>query len=103
MASVHTGSKTEVARMSKKFSHRLANFGAWQGTWEYSESTPWPPLKALLKAGLLVSNRVDIEAHRTVLMRPALNPAVEVSGREVAKVNAGKGSYSGEIWRPMDR
>ena len=35
MAPVHTGTKTEVARISKKFSHRLANFGAWQGSWEY--------------------------------------------------------------------
>ena len=56
MAPVHTGTKTEVACISKKFSHRLANFGAWQGSWEYSESTPWPPLQALLKAGLWVSD-----------------------------------------------
>ena len=56
MALVHTGTKTEVARISKKFSHRLANFGAWQGGWEHSESTPWPPLQALLKAGLWVSD-----------------------------------------------
>ena len=32
MALVHTGTKTEVARISKKFSHRLANFGALQGS-----------------------------------------------------------------------
>ena len=31
-------------------------------------------------------------------MRPVLNPAVEVSSGEVAKVNVGKGSKSGEIW-----
>ena len=98
MARVHTGTKTEVARISKKFSHRLANFGAWQGSWEYSESTPWPPLQALLKAGLWVSDREDVEAHRKLLVRPVLNPAVEVSGGEVAKVNVGKGSHSGEIW-----
>ena len=98
MAPVHTGTKTEVARISKKFSHRLANFGAWQGSWEYSESTPWPPLQALLKAGLWVSDREDVEAHRRLLVRPVLNPAVEVSRGEVAKVNVGKGSESGEIW-----
>ena len=50
MAPVHKGTNTEVARISKKFSHRPANFGAWQGSWEYSESTPWPPLQGLLKA-----------------------------------------------------
>ena len=44
MAHVPTGTKTEVARISKKFSHHLANFGAWHGSREYSESTPWPPL-----------------------------------------------------------
>ena len=94
MAPVHTGTKTEVARISKKFSHRLANFGTWQGSWEYSESTPWPPLQALLKADLWVSDRGDVEAHRRLLVRPVLNPAVEVSGGEVAKVNVGKGSES---------
>ena len=31
-------------------------------------------------------------------MRPVLNPAVEVFGGEVAKVNVGKGSEYGEIW-----
>ena len=56
MAPMHIGTKTEVAPMSKKFSHRLANFGAWQGRWEYSESTPWPPLQAVLKARLWVSD-----------------------------------------------
>ena len=91
MAPVHTGAKTEVARISKKFSHRLANFGAWQGSWEYSESTPWPPLQALLKAGLWVGDREDVEAHRRLLVRPVLNPAVEVYGGDVAKVNVGKG------------
>ena len=54
--SVHTCTKTEVARISKKFCHRLAILGAWQGSWQYSESTPWPPLQALLKAGLCVSD-----------------------------------------------
>ena len=44
MAPVHTDTKTEVARISKRFGHRLANFGAWQGSCEYSQSTPWPPL-----------------------------------------------------------
>ena len=44
MAPEHTGTNIAVARISNKFSHRLANFGAWQGSWEYSESTPWPPL-----------------------------------------------------------
>ena len=34
MAPVHTGTKAEVARISKKFSHRVANFGAWQGSSE---------------------------------------------------------------------
>ena len=97
MAPVHTGTKTEVARISKKFSHRLANFGAWQGSWEYSGSTPWLPLHALLKAGLWVSDREDVKAHPRLLVRPVLNPAVEVSGGEVAKVNVGKGSESGEI------
>ena len=98
MAPVHTGTKTEVARISKKFSHRLANFGAWQGSWEYSESTPWPPLQALLKAGLWVNDREHVAAHRRLLVRPLLNLAVEVSDGEVAKVNVGKGSESGEIW-----
>ena len=63
----------------------MANFGAWQGSWEYSESTPWPPLQALLKAGLWVSDREDVKAHRRLLVRPVLSPAVEVSGGEVAK------------------
>ena len=98
MAHVHTGTKTEVPRISKKFSHRLVNCRAWQGSWEYSEATLWPPLQALLKAGLWVSDREDVEAHRKLLVRPVLNPAVEVSGGEVAKVNVGKGSQSGEIW-----
>ena len=98
MALVHTGTKTEVARTSKKFSHRLANFGAWQGSWEYNESTPWPPLQAPLKAGRWVCNREDVGAHRRLLVRPVLNPVVEVSGDEPAKVNVGKGSESGEIW-----
>ena len=31
-------------------------------------------------------------------MRPVLTPAVEVSGGEVAEVNVGKGSESGELW-----
>ena len=48
IAPVHTGTKTEVAPVSKKFRHRLANFGALRGRWEYSESTPWPPLQAPL-------------------------------------------------------
>ena len=98
MAPVHPGTKTEVARISNKFSHRLPNFGAWQGSWEYSKSTPWPPLHALLKAGLWVSDREDVEAHCRLLVRPVLNPALEVSGGEVAKVNVGKGSDPGEIW-----
>ena len=98
MAPVHTGTKTKVARISKKFSHRLANFGAWQGSWEYSESTPWPPLQAPLKAGLWVNDQEDVEAHRKLLVRPVLSLAVEVFGGEVAKVNVGKGSQSGEIW-----
>ena len=58
----------------------------------------WPPLQALLKAGLWVSDPEDVEAHRRLLVRPELNRAVEVSGGEVAKVNVGKGSESGEIW-----
>ena len=98
MAPVHIGTKTEVARMSKKFSHRPANFGAWQGSWEYSESAPWPPLQLLLRVGLWVSDREDVEAHRRLLVKPMLNPAVEVCGGEVAKVNVSKGSESGEIW-----
>ena len=51
----------------------------------------------LLKGGLWVSDREDVEAHRRLLVRPVLNPAVEVSGGEVAKVNVGKGTESGEI------
>ena len=91
MARVHTGTKTDVVRILKKFSHRLANFGAWQGRWEYSESTPWPPLQALFKVGLWVSDREDVEAHCTLVVRPVLNPIVEVSRGEVAKVNVGMG------------
>ena len=53
---------------------------------------------ALLKAGLWVSDREDAQAHRRLLVRPVLNPAVEVSGGELAKVNVGKGSKSEEIW-----
>ena len=98
MALMHTGTKTDVARISKKFSHRLSNLCAWQGSWEYSESTLWPPLQALLKAGLWVSDREDVEAHHRLVVRPLLNLAVEVSGGEVAKVNVGKGLESGEIW-----
>ena len=98
MPPVHTGTKIEVARISKKFSHSLAIFGAWQGSREYNESAPWPRLQALLKASLWVTDREDVEAHRRLLVRPPLNPAVEVSGGEVAKVNVGKGSASGEIW-----
>ena len=63
MAPVHTGTKTEVAGISNNFSHRLANFGAWQGSREYSKSTPWPPLQALLKASLWVSDQEDVQAH----------------------------------------
>ena len=92
---VHTSTKIEVAPIVKKFSARLASFGAWQGSWEYSESTPWPPLQALLKAGLWVNDRDDVEAHGQLFVRPVLNPSVEVSGGGVAKVNVGKGSDSG--------
>ena len=98
MSPVHTWTTTEVAHISKNFSHRLENFGAWQGSWEYSESTQWPPLRALLKASLWVSDREDVEPHRKLLVRPVLNPAVEVYGGNVAKVNVGKGSQFGEIW-----
>ena len=98
MLPVRTGTKTEVARISKKFSHRLANVRAWQESWECSESTQWPPLQSLLKAGLWVSDREDVEAHHRLLVRPILNPAVQVSGGEVAKVNAAKGSEPGDIW-----
>ena len=98
MAPVQTGTKTAVARILKKFSHRLANFGAWHGSCEYSETMLWPALWVPLKAGLWVSDRADFEAHRTLLVRPLWNPAVEVSSGEVAKVNVGKGSESGEIW-----
>ena len=94
MAHVHTGTKTEVARISKKLSQRMANFGAWQGSWEYSESVPWPPLEALLKAGLGVSAQEDVEAHGRLLVRPVSNTAIEVCGGEVAKVNVGNGSES---------
>ena len=73
MGPVHTGTKTQVARILKKFSHRLGNFGAWQGSWEYSESTPWPPLQALLKAGLWTRDRDQVEAHCRLLVRPLLN------------------------------
>ena len=97
IAPVHTGTKTEVARISKQFSHRLVNFDGWQGSCEYSESTPWPPLHAPLKAGMLVSDQEDVEAHHRLLVRPVLNPAVEVSRGEVAKVNFGKRSEYGEI------
>ena len=90
MAPVHTGTKTEVALISKKFSHRMANFGALQGKWEYSASTPWPPLQALLKARLWVSER-DVTAHSRLVVIPVLNQAIEVSGGEVAKVNVCKG------------
>ena len=51
-----------------------------------------------LKEGLWVNDREDVEAHRRLLVRPVLNPAFEVSGGEVAKVNVGKGSESGEMW-----
>ena len=98
MVAVHTGIKTAVACISKKFRHCLANFGARQGSWECSESTPWPPLQALLKAGLWVSARENVEAHRRLLVRPVLNAGVEVSSDEVANVNVGKRSESGEIW-----
>ena len=95
---VHTGTKTEVARSTNKFSARPPSRGAWQGNWEYRESTPWPPLRALLKAGLWVCDRENVEAHRRLLLRPVLNPVVEVSSGEVAKVNAGKGSAFGKMW-----
>ena len=37
MAPVHTDTKTDVARISTKFSHRLVNFGAWQRKASHSE------------------------------------------------------------------
>ena len=85
MGPMHTGTKSEVAGISKNFSHRLANFGAWQGSSEYKESTPWPPLQALLKADMWVSDGDDVEAHRRLLVRPMLSSPVEVSSGEVAK------------------
>ena len=97
MAPLHRGTKTEVARISKKFNHRLPIFCAWQGSWEYSESTPWPLPQAPLKAGLWVCYRGDVEAHRRMLVRPMLSPVVEVSGGEVAKINVGKGSERGDV------
>ena len=63
-----------------------------------SESTPWPPLQALLKASMWVSDREDVEAHRRLLVRQVLNRGVQVSGEEVAKVNIGKGSKCREFW-----
>ena len=95
MVPVHTGTKTEVARISKKFRHLLGNFSEWQGSREYSESTLWPPLQALLKAGWWVSDQEDVEAHCRLLLKQVLNPAVEVFGGEVAKDNVGKGPKSG--------
>ena len=69
MVCVDTATKGEVARISKKFSHRLKNFGAWQGSSECSESTPWLPLEALLKASMWVRDREDVEAHCRLLVR----------------------------------
>ena len=45
-----------------------------------------------------VNDREDVEAHRRMLVRPVLNPPVEVYGGEVANFNVGKGSESGDIW-----
>ena len=103
MRLMHTCTKIEVARISKKFSHRLANFGAWQGSWDYSGSTLWPPHQAMLKAGLWVSDGEDVEAHRRLLVRPVLTPAVEVCGGEVAKVNAARDQNVEKFGRTMDR
>ena len=81
-----------MVRIAQKFNARLANFGAWQGSSEYNETTPWPPLKALLKVGVSFSDPEDVEAHCRFLVRLPLSPAVEVMGGEVAMVNVGKGS-----------
>ena len=51
-----------------------------------------------MKAAQCVHDGEDVETHRRLLVRPVLNPAVEVCGGEVAKVNVGKASESGEIW-----
>ena len=45
-----------------------------------------------------VGDQRDVEAHRRLLVRPVLSPAIEVSSGEVAKVNVGKGAESSEIW-----
>ena len=90
MGPVHRGTKPQVACIWKKFSHGLANLGVLQGRWEYSNSTPWPLLQALLKAGLWVTTREDVEAHLRLLVRPVLNWAVEVFSGEVAEVNVAR-------------
>ena len=87
IAPVQTGTKTEVARIAKKFSARRASFGAWQGSREYSESTPWPGLHGSLKACVWVSDGEDFEAHRRLLVRPVLNRAVK-------QIRADKGSVT---------
>ena len=55
-------------------------------------------MQALLKVGLCVRDREDLEAHHRLLVRPMLNPDGGVSWSEVAKVNVVKGNESGKIW-----
>ena len=49
------GTKTEVARSAPKI-ECLSSNGQWHGHWEYIHNTPWPPIKAMVKAGWWVSD-----------------------------------------------
>ena len=53
---------------------------------------------ALVNVTLVRGFLAYTHTHRRPLVRAVLNPAVEVSGGEVAKVDVGNGSESGEIW-----
>ena len=53
--------------------------------------------RPVMEAGVWVSDREDLEARFRLLVRPVLNPAIEVSPGEVARFNVGKGSESKEI------
>ena len=48
------------------------------GTWKWSETSPWPPLHAVLSTPLWSDPKYDVLRQR--LLRPAPNPSITVGG-----------------------
>ena len=56
-----------------------------------------------MNVSLRVSDREDVEAHRRLLVRSVLNPAVEVSGDEMARAMSARDQNLEKFGRTMDQ